>query len=91
LKESLAHEDWLAEQLRLGRALTFVALFAIVMAASVQLLHIRSASVSGLLATAAAGAAVAAALVWNLVLAWKGRRRSVRLRSVSEGLEGLDT
>ncbi len=37
LKDSLVREDWIAEQLRFGRALSFVALFAILMATGSQL------------------------------------------------------
>lgn len=87
LKASVIFQDWLAEQLRYGRALSFVALFAIVMAASVQLLHLRSASTPALLATAVAGAAVSAVLVGNLVLTWQVRRRVAQLKSFAEELE----
>jgi hypothetical protein len=86
LKDSIEHEDWMAEQLRLGRALGFMALFAIVMAASVQLLSFRPASVPQLWATATAGFAVSAALAWNFVLAWQARRRGAGLRSIAEKL-----
>ena len=37
LKDSIAREDWMAGQLRLGRALSYVALFAIVSALSAHL------------------------------------------------------
>jgi hypothetical protein len=79
LKGSLVYQDWLADQLRYGRALSFVALFAILIAASVQLMHVVTATPSRLFATGAAGAAVVAALVWNMALAWNVRRRTQRL------------
>jgi hypothetical protein len=79
LKGSLVYQDWLADQLRYGRALSFVALFAIFIAASVQLMNVASATPSRLFATAAAGAAVVAALAWNVALACNVRRRTARL------------
>jgi uncharacterized membrane protein YedE/YeeE len=79
LKGSLAYQDWLAEQLRYGRVASFVALFAIVFAAAVQMMHIATATPSRLLATAAAGMAVLAALAWNVALAWSVWRRRRRL------------
>ena len=79
LKGSLAYQDWLADQLRYGRALSFVALFAILIAASVQLMHVATATPSRLFATAAACLAVVAALAWNVTLAWNVIRRAARL------------
>jgi hypothetical protein len=81
LQVSLAYLDWLAEQLRYGRALGFVALFAISMAASTQLMRLASATASGLLATAAAGFAISTTLAWNMTLAWQVWRRTARLRA----------
>jgi hypothetical protein len=86
LKGSLAYQDWLAEQLRYGRGLSFVALFAIVIAASEQLMHVATVPPMRLLATAAAGAAVVAALAWNVALAWKAWRRKARLTGFIEKL-----
>lgn len=81
LKESLGYLEWQAEQLRYGRVLGFVALFAVVMAASTQLMHWASTTPLELLATAAAGIAVSAALAWNMTLAWQVWRRSARLQA----------
>jgi hypothetical protein len=86
LKGSLAWQDWLAEQLRYGRALSFVALFAIVIAASDQLMRLATATSSRLLAIAAAGTAVVAALAWNVALAWTVWRRKSRLSGFMEKL-----
>jgi hypothetical protein len=81
LKLSLAYQDWLAEQLRYGRVLGFVALFAVVMAASTQLMHIKESTGSGLLATALAGVAICGSLAWNMTLAWQVWRHTARLRT----------
>lgn len=81
LQQSLRYLDWLAEQLRHGRVLGFVALFAVVMAASTQLMHWADASRSELLATAAAGFVISAAVVWNMVQAWQVWRRTKRLQA----------
>lgn len=86
LDESLAHHDWLAGQLRNGRVLGFVALFAVVTAASTQLMHMAAATRSGLLATAIAGTAIAAALTWNMSMAWRVWRRTVRMRAFRKRL-----
>jgi threonine/homoserine/homoserine lactone efflux protein len=80
LKESIAREDWIVEQLRLGRALSFVALFAIVMATSLQLFRLRAFSAAGLTAAGIACTVILAALAWNLVLTLRAQRRRARLR-----------
>ena len=81
LRGSLAYLDWLAEQLHCGRILGLVALFAVVVSASSQLMRVAGATPAGLLATAAAGVAISAALTWNLTLAWQVWRRSARLQA----------
>ena len=78
LKDSLDREDWIAEQLRFGRALSFVALFAIVMATASQLRHVSSTSTLALMAGGVAAACVIAALVWNLMLVRRSRTRRRR-------------
>jgi hypothetical protein len=70
----------LAEQLRYGRILGFVALFAVVIAASAQLMRFASATPVALLATTAAGIAIGASLAWNMTLAWQVWRRTARLQ-----------
>ncbi len=84
LKESIAHQDWVDTQLRFGRALSFVALFSITMAASAQLLHMDAQSGRTLLAAATAAAGVMVALVWNLVLTRRARRHGARLEALHE-------
>jgi hypothetical protein len=81
MQDSLAYLDWLAEQLRYGRILGFVALFAVVMSASMQLMSMASSTPSGMLATAAAGVVISAALAWNMTVAWQAWRRAVRLQA----------
>lgn len=86
LDDSLAHHDWLAGQLRNGRVLGFVALFAVVTAASAQLMDMAGATRSGLLATAIAGTAIAAALAWNMSMAWRVWRRTARMQAFRKRL-----
>ncbi|MEO8017659.1 MAG: hypothetical protein ABI769_07585 [Pseudomonadota bacterium] len=87
LKESIAREDWIDEQLRLGRALSFVALFAVVMATSMQLLHFHAISSFGLVGAIVSSVYVAGVLAWNLVLTRRAKRRRARLEYISERLK----
>jgi len=84
LKESIDREDWLSGQLRLGRAVSLVALFAIVIATAMQLLRLKAFSPTGMLAAAIGCAVVLTALAWNLVLTVRSRRRQARLRYLQE-------
>ena len=81
LQDSLDYHDWLSGRLRTGRVLGYVALFAVVMAASTQLMQFASAAPMELMATAVAGMAVSSTLGWNLSQAWQVWRRTRRLRS----------
>ena len=76
---SLHYLDWLAGQFRYGRALGFMALFAVVMAASIQLLRLAGPLRSVLLVTAAAGVAISVTLAWNMISAWQVWRSSAQL------------
>jgi FtsH-binding integral membrane protein len=87
LKDSIGREDWIAGQLRLGRALSFVALFAIVLATSLQLVRLKAFSSTGLIAAGIGCAVVLAALVWNLVLTLRTRRRRARLQYLNDRLK----
>jgi hypothetical protein len=87
LKESIANEDWIAEQLRFGRALSFVALFAFVMVTSSQLLRFRAFSTIGLMAVSAGAAYVVGVIAWNLVLTRRTHRRRARLEYIKERLK----
>jgi hypothetical protein len=87
LKESIGREDWVAEQLRFGRALSFVALFAIVMATASQLLRFHTISAVGLAAASAGAAYVAGVLVWNLVLTRRTHVRRARLVYLNDRLK----
>jgi len=79
LKDSIEREDYMAEQLRLGRALSFVALFSIVMATASQMIKFHTISSVGLAAAIAGGCYVAGVVAWNLVLTRRARLRRDRL------------
>jgi hypothetical protein len=87
LKDSLDREDWIAEQLRFGRALSFVALFAIVQAVGSLLRNHAPSLGSTLTAGGIATACVTAALVWNLVLVRRSRTRRHRLEYLKDRLK----
>lgn len=87
LKDSLDREDWIAEQLRFGRALSFVALFAIVMATGSQLRQFSPTYPVALMAGGVAAACVIAALVWNMVLLRRSRTRRHRLNYLKDRLK----
>lgn len=86
LKESIGREDWIAEQLRLGRALSFVALFAIVMFTSSHLGRFHAIPMAGLAAAIAGGAYVIGVLIWNFVLMRRSHMRRTRLEYIREKL-----
>jgi Flp pilus assembly protein TadB len=86
LKDSIEREDWIAEQLRFGRVLSFVALFAIVQATSVQLFRLKAFSATALIAAGIGCAVVLGALAWNLWLGVRSRRRRARLKYLDERL-----
>lgn len=87
LKEAIAREDWITGQLRTGRALSLVALVAIVSALSVQLHAMKSFSANVLIAAGLGCAVVTAALAWNLVLTARSRRRRERLEYLAQRLK----
>jgi Flp pilus assembly protein TadB len=87
LKDSIDREDWLDGQLRLERALSFVALFAIVMAVAMQLIRFKTFVATGAVAAGAGCAVVLAALAWNLVLTARSRRRKSRLKYLEARLK----
>ena len=87
LKDSIDREDWVAEQLRFGRALSFVALFAIVSATGSQLRDSRSALELALIAGGVAAACVLAALAWNTVLLRRSHARRHRLEYLKDRLK----
>ncbi len=87
LKDSMAREDWIVEQLGFGRALSFVALFAIIMAMASQLRQVGPTSTLALMAGGVAAACVTAALVWNLLLVRRSRIRKTRLAYLIDRLK----
>jgi hypothetical protein len=88
LKDSIDHEDWIAEQLRFGRVLSFVALFAIVQATSAQLFRLKAFSTTVLVAAGIGCAVVLGALAWNLWLTARSKRRRARLEYLDERMKG---
>ena len=87
LKDSLDREDWIAEQLRFGRVLSFVALFAIVQATGSQLRNHALSPAFTMAAGGIAAAFVVAALAWNLVLSRRSRTRRQRLEFLKDRLK----
>lgn len=87
LKESIDREDWIAEQLRLGRVLSFVALFAIVQATSAQLFRLKAFSAPLLTAAGIGCVAVMGALAWNLWLTSRSKRRRARLKYLDDRMK----
>jgi hypothetical protein len=87
LKDSVDREDWIAEQLRFGRALSFVALFAIVTATGSQLRDGPPGSAFVLIAGSVAATVVLGALVWNGVLMRRSRLRRRRLEYLQDRLK----
>jgi hypothetical protein len=88
LRISMAREDWVASELRFGRALSFVVLFVIVFMTSHVMRHFATASAGSLLALGAAAAWVCGVLAWNVVLVRRSTRRRHRLESYATRLEG---
>ena len=87
LKDSIDREDWIAEQLRFGRVLSFVALFAIVQAVSAQLFRVQAFEASMLIAAGSGAAMVIGALAWNAWLTVRSRRRRARLKYLDDRIK----
>jgi MFS family permease len=87
LKESIGREDWIAEQLRFGRALSFVALFSFVMVTSSQLTRFQTIPKIGLMAVTAGAVYVVGVITWNLLLTRSTHRRRARLEYIKERLK----
>jgi hypothetical protein len=79
LDTGIARETWNLAQLGVGRAVTFLTLFGIVMVASDHLRHYATTPPGRLGALLAITAIVLAILAWNLVLTRLTRRRRRRL------------
>jgi hypothetical protein len=87
LRISMAREDWVASQLRFGRALSFVVLFIIVFLGSHLMRNFATTTVWSFVALGAAGAWVCGVLAWNLALVRRSARRRQRLESYATRLE----
>jgi hypothetical protein len=81
LQHSIAREDWNLAQLRIGRAVTFLTLFAIGIVTTDHLGHYSSTPAARLWALLAVTLIVLATLVLNLVLARQARLRKSRVES----------
>lgn len=86
LRISMAREEWVASELRFGRALSFVVLFVIVFMTSHVMRHFATASSASLFALAAAAAWVCGVLAWNVLLVRRSRRRRQRLETYAARL-----
>lgn len=87
LRIAMAREDWVASELRFGRALSFVVLFVIVYMTSYQMHNFAAASAGSWLALAAAAAWICVVLAWNVLLVRRSARRRQRLESYATRLE----
>lgn len=87
LRVSIAREDWNAERLRFGRALSFMVLFIIAFMGSYLLRRYALVSATALIALAASTAWACAVLTWNLRLVRRSRARRRRLESYLRLLE----
>jgi FtsH-binding integral membrane protein len=81
LQHSIAREEWNLAQLGIGRAITFLTLFGIVMVASDHLLHVTSTPAARLWALLAVAFIVMTILGLNLVLTRGARVRKARMES----------
>lgn len=89
LRISMAREDWVASQLRFGRALSFVVLFVIVFLGSHMMRNFAAVNYGSFMALGVAAAWVCAVLAWNLSLVRRSARRRQRLESYAHRLEAL--
>jgi membrane protein implicated in regulation of membrane protease activity len=79
LDTRIARETWNLAQLAVGRAVTFVTLFGIVMLASGHLRHYATTPPARMSAILAIASIVLAILAWNLWFTQVSRRRKQRL------------
>ena len=87
LKDSIAREDWIDEQLRFGRILSAVALSALIFSAAALLRFVRPLDRAALWAACAGVVFVVVMLGWNRMLTRRSRERRQRLEYLSEGLD----
>lgn len=81
LEVSIAREEWNLAQLGIGRAVTFLTFFAIVMVASNHLRFIDTTPAARLWSLFAIALIVFGVLAWNVVLTRRVRARRSRLES----------
>jgi FtsH-binding integral membrane protein len=88
LEHSIEREQWNLSQLGIGRAVTFLTLFGIVMVAADHLANIATTPVARLWALLGVALLVLVILGLNLVLTWRARRRQARMRNFASRLSG---
>lgn len=86
LEHSIAREEWNLAQLGIGRAITFLTLFGIVMVAADHLRHVESTPAARLWALLAVTLIVLLILGLNLVLTRAARVRKTRMENFARRL-----
>jgi FtsH-binding integral membrane protein len=86
LEISIAREEWNLAQLGIGRAVTFLTFFAIVMVASNHLRFLSSTPAETLWSLFGIAVIVFGVLTWNVYLTRRARRRKASLESFASRL-----
>jgi len=86
LEISIAREEWNLAQLGIGRAVTFLTFFAIVMVASNHLRFLATTPPVRLWSLFGIALIVLAVLIWNVFLTRRARRRKLSLESFASRL-----
>lgn len=86
LATNVAREEWNVTQLRIGRGVNFLTLFAVLMALSTRLRYFATTPTATFATLFAVGAIVLAVLAWNLLLTRRARERQRRLESYATRL-----
>ena len=89
LENSIARDEWNLAQLGIGRALSFLTLFAMVMIASDHLRHFNTTPPARLWTLLAITGVVLTVLGGNLLLTRRTRARQRRIESFAQGLRAL--
>jgi hypothetical protein len=88
LEHSIDREQWNLSQLGIGRAVTFLTLFGIVMIAADHLRHLASTPAARLWSIVGVALIVLMILALNLLLTWRARQRKARMESFAARLSG---
>jgi FtsH-binding integral membrane protein len=87
LEISIAREEWNLAQLDIGRAVTLLTFFAIVMLVTIHLRFIDSTPIERVWSLFAIAAIVFGVLMWNVFLTRRARRRKLSLESFASRLK----